>query len=105
MPSNRQIKRMESTTKSPIFAHFSETQSGVSTIKAYKVEQKFISQMKSNIDENLTCAYSNSVCNRWLALRLELLGNLITIFAATFAIYARNTLSAGLAGTTESTQT
>ena len=40
----------------------------------------------------------NSILLRWLALRLEILGNLITILAALFAILSRNTLSAGLAG-------
>ncbi len=54
--------------------------------------------MQAHIDDNLVCSYANSVANRWLALRLGLLGNLITIFAALFAISARETLSAGLAG-------
>jgi ATP-binding cassette, subfamily C (CFTR/MRP), member 1 len=38
------------------------------------------------------------IFSRWLALRLELLGNLITILAALFAIISRDTLTAGKAG-------
>ena len=89
---------MLATTKSPIFSHFAESQSGITTIRAYKVQEKFVQIMKNHIDENLICSYANLVSSRWLALCLELIGNFITIFAAFFAIYARDTLSAGLAG-------
>jgi len=41
VPSNRQIKRLQSVTKSPVFSHFSETQSGVATIRAYQLQAKF----------------------------------------------------------------
>ena len=98
MPSNRQLKRLQSASKSPIFSHFSETQTGIITIRAYGAQNRFVKIMQNQIDENLLFLYSNTVSNRWLALRLEIIGNLITIFAALFAIFSRNTLSAGLAG-------
>jgi ABC-type multidrug transport system fused ATPase/permease subunit len=103
VPSNRQLKRMQSVSKSPIFSHFSETQSGISTIRAYNLEKQFIQIMQNNIDENLVLSYTNTVSNRWLALRLEIIGSLITIFAALFAIFSRDTLTAGLAGLSIST--
>nr|QNH67882.1 ATP-binding cassette transporter subfamily C member 1 X7 [Brachionus rotundiformis] len=98
VPSNRQLKRMQAATKSPIFSHFSECQAGVSTIRAYNAQNRFIKIMQENIDEHLVHYYCNTVSNRWLALRLEILGNIITILAAFFAITSRSSLSAGLAG-------
>nr|QUF59452.1 ATP-binding cassette transporter Abcc1-7 [Brachionus angularis] len=98
VPSNRQLKRMQSASKSPIFSHFSECQAGVSTVRAYGAQGRFIKIMENNIDENLVYYYCNTASNRWLALRLEIIGNLITILAAFFAIINRDNLSAGLAG-------
>lgn len=68
----RQLKRMESASKSPIFSHFSETLSGVSTIRAYKSQNRFIHMMEKHLDENLLFYFPNNISNRWLALRLEL---------------------------------
>ena len=35
---------------------------------------------------------------RWLAVRLEFIGTLISFFAALFAVLSRDTISAGVAG-------
>lgn len=40
--SMRQLKRMDSASKSPIFSHFSESLTGVSSIRAYKVRKIII---------------------------------------------------------------
>jgi ABC-type multidrug transport system fused ATPase/permease subunit len=96
--SMRQLKRLESASKSPIFSHFSESLNGASTIRAYKVEKRFIKKFANHVDENLLYYFPNNISNRWLALRLELIGNLITVFAALFAVLAKNNISPGLVG-------
>jgi ATP-binding cassette subfamily C (CFTR/MRP) protein 1 len=68
----RQLKRMDSVSKSPMFSHFSETLTGVSTIRAYKMERSFVKTMENHVDENLLYYFPNNISNRWLALRLEL---------------------------------
>ena len=98
MASMRQLKRLDSASKSPIFSHFNETLTGVSTIRAYRAQGRFTKMMEHHVDENLKFYYPNNIANRWLALRLELLGNLITVFASLFAVLARSSISAGLAG-------
>ena len=69
--SMRQLKRMESASKSPIFSHFGETVNGVSTIRAYSAQKRFIRIMERHVDENLLYYFPNNISNRWLALRLE----------------------------------
>lgn len=68
----RQLKRMESASKSPIFSHFSETLTGVTTIRAYNAQNRFIKIMQNLVDQNLQYYFPNNISNRWLALRLEL---------------------------------
>ena len=44
------------------------------------------------------CSLFQASYFRWLALRLEFIGNLIILFAAVFAVAARDLIDAGLAG-------
>ena len=79
MSSTRQLKRLESSSKSPIFSHLSESLSGVSTIRAYKAEDRFTRMMNHHLDENLVYFYPNRSSMRWLALRLEMVSKYILI--------------------------
>ena len=96
--STRQLRRIESASSSPIFSHFTESAAGVSTIRAFKAQDRFISKMFHHLDENLIIFYPNKAANRWAALRLELVGNLMIFSAAFFAVLARSSISSGLAG-------
>merc|ERR1719244_1014198 len=73
----RQVKRMESVTRSPIYTHFGETISGASTIRAYKRAKDFIDENERRIDTNQICYYPSYVSSRWLSVRLETIGNFI----------------------------
>lgn len=96
--SSRQLKRLESISKSPIFAHFSESVNGASTIRAYAQAARFTMESQSKVDANVRCNYYNYCSNRWLAIRIETLGNIVIFFAALFAILDRQDLTPGKAG-------
>ncbi|NWU60420.1 MRP1 protein, partial [Pterocles burchelli] len=96
--TSRQLKRLESVSRSPVYSHFNETLLGVSVIRAFEEQKRFIKQNDMKVDENQKAYYPSIVANRWLAVRLEYVGNCIVLFAALFAVMARNKLSAGLVG-------
>ena len=50
--SSVELKRLESVTRSPIFQHFGETLNGVSTIRAYGDENRFIRENLRKINDN-----------------------------------------------------
>lgn len=98
--TTRQLKRLESNTRSPIYSHFSETLSGINSIRAYDCVDRFVNTSQELVDHNQSCAYPNVIANRWLSVRLEFFGNLITASAAMFSAYYKGAIGAGIAGLT-----
>ncbi|KAF1745726.1 hypothetical protein GCK72_022173 [Caenorhabditis remanei] len=98
--TSRQLKRLESASRSPIYSHFQESIQGASSIRAFGVVDKFIKQSQQRVDDHLVAYYPSIVANRWLAVRLEMVGNMIVLSAAGAAVYFRDSpgLSAGLVG-------
>ncbi|XP_061766165.1 canalicular multispecific organic anion transporter 1 [Nerophis ophidion] len=96
--TSRQLRRLDSVSRSPIYSHFGETVSGLSVIRAYGHQERFLQHNENTIDENLKSVYPWIVSNRWLAIRLEFLGNLVVFFAALLAVISRDTLDSGLVG-------
>uniref|UniRef100_A0A3B4F4P8 Multidrug resistance-associated protein 1 n=1 Tax=Pundamilia nyererei TaxID=303518 RepID=A0A3B4F4P8_9CICH len=96
--SSRQLKRLESVSRSPIYTHFNETLLGTSVIRAFSEQERFIHESDQRVDHNQKAYYPSIVANRWLAIRLEFVGNCIVSFAALFAVVARQSLSPGIMG-------
>jgi len=98
IPSSRQLKRIESSLRSPVFSHFSESLDGVASIRAFGQQSQFLAENADRVRRNMRAYYLNVSSNRWLAVRLETLGSGIVTSAGLFAVLARDTLSAGVAG-------
>ncbi|MCI4394913.1 hypothetical protein PGIGA_G00174300 [Pangasianodon gigas] len=96
--TSRQLRRLDSVSRSPIYSHFGETVAGLSVIRAYRHQERFLEHNKVTIDNNLKSIYPWIVSNRWLAIRLEFLGNLVVFFSALFAVISRDSLDSGLVG-------
>ncbi|XP_068632707.1 multidrug resistance-associated protein 1 isoform X1 [Battus philenor] len=96
--TSRQLKRLESVSRSPIYSHFGESITGATTIRAYGVAHRFVEESERGVDHNQSCFYPSCIANRWLAVRLEMIGNLIIFFAALFAVLDRESTNPGLVG-------
>uniref|UniRef100_A0A5B6ZBR8 ABC-type xenobiotic transporter n=1 Tax=Davidia involucrata TaxID=16924 RepID=A0A5B6ZBR8_DAVIN len=82
----REIKRLDSITRSPVYAQFGEALNGLSTIRAYKAYDRMTNINGKSMDNNIRFTLVNMSSNRWLAIRLETVGGLMIWLTATFAV-------------------
>lgn len=99
-PVARDVKRLEAISRSPVYAHFSETLGGLGTIRAFDRVKVFELSNGAKMNFNIQVWYCVKAAERWLAVRLELLGSSITLLASLLAVFQAQdgAISAGLAG-------
>ncbi|KAL8420183.1 hypothetical protein RB594_003095 [Gaeumannomyces avenae] len=85
--TSRELKRLDSISRSPIYAHFQESLGGISTIRAYRHQPRFELESQWRVDANLRAYFPSISANRWLAIRLEFIGALVIFSAAGFAVF------------------
>lgn len=96
--SSRDLKRLESVQRSPLYQHFGETLSGIVTIRAYGDAPRFIRDNQNRVDTHNRPFIYLWAANRWLALRVDFTGALVAFFAGAFVILNMSTIDAGSAG-------
>ena len=96
--SSRDLKRIESVQKAPLFQQFGETLSGITTIRAYGDEQRFIRDNYTRINTHNRPYIYLWAANRWLALRVDWAGAFVSFFAGVFIMANANKIDAGAAG-------
>ncbi|KAG0053496.1 hypothetical protein BGZ83_000977 [Gryganskiella cystojenkinii] len=94
--SSRELKRLDSAARSPMYAHFSETLSGLVTIRAYSEVDRFAVQATTMLDRSLQTSYLASTTNRWLAIMLDMMSVVVLCMISLLAILQRNSVSAGV---------
>ena len=83
----REVKRLDSITRSPVYAQFGEALNGLATIRAYKASDRMATVNGHTMDKNVRFTLVNMSSNRWLAIRLEFLGGLMIWLTATLAVF------------------
>ncbi|KAF2484582.1 bile acid-transporting ATPase [Neohortaea acidophila] len=96
--SSRDLKRLESVQRSPLYQQFGEALTGVTTIRAYGDDRRFIRENLNRVNvHNRPYLYLWSA-NRWLAFRVDLVGALVAFFAGAFVVIGAGTVDPGAAG-------
>jgi len=85
-PASRDLKRIGSVTLSPIYSHFSETLSGVTTVRAMAAVPRFVRENEELVESSLRTTYSGQAASQWLELRLQLLGCAVVAGVAIIAV-------------------
>ncbi|KAJ3119795.1 hypothetical protein HK098_005128, partial [Nowakowskiella sp. JEL0407] len=101
----RQLKRMDSISRSPIYALFTETLTGSPTIRAYDQESRFSKEEEKRVDENNKYFYYMFAATAWLSLNLNIMASFVVfftgigiIFTATKFVLEEPIIDAGLSG-------
>ncbi|KAL5351830.1 Transporter of the ATP-binding cassette (ABC) [Pseudogymnoascus australis] len=96
--SSRDLKRLESVQRSPLFQQFGETLTGITTIRAYGDEKRFIRDNTARVDTYNRPFIFLWAANRWLSFRIDVVGDLVALFAGMFVIFSIGSIDAGSAG-------
>eukprot|EP00796_Vickermania_ingenoplastis_P006504 gene6504-4686_t len=80
--ANREIRRLTSVMKSPVFALLSEVLNGAATITAYDVSRDVMQVTLRRLDIVFSCGNLENVSNRWLGVRIEFLSNVVVTSSA-----------------------
>lgn len=84
--SAREVKRLDSMLRSLLYAHFSETFTGLPIIRSYGEMKRFVGSNRYYIDLEDRSLYPVIANQRWLAVRLEFMGAMLTFLVALLAV-------------------
>ncbi|KAF7348327.1 ATP-binding cassette transporter [Mycena sanguinolenta] len=79
------VKRLMSNARAPVLAHFGATIAGL--VRAFGAQSKFAAESVSRIDRYTRAARNFYNLNRWISIRIDLLGSIFSASLATYLIY------------------
>ncbi|CAM9614599.1 unnamed protein product, partial [Phaeothamnion confervicola] len=96
---SRELKRLDSVSKSPIYAHFTESVAGVSTVRAFGAQERFVAESSRRVDRCNRAHFNLWVSNRWFNIRIQAIGALVSGLSGAFLVWwGKDHLSPALAG-------
>uniref|UniRef100_A0A4W5PGR2 Multidrug resistance-associated protein 4 n=1 Tax=Hucho hucho TaxID=62062 RepID=A0A4W5PGR2_9TELE len=98
LQTSRDIKRLESTTRSPVFSHLSSSLQGLWTIRAFKAQQRFQQAFDAHQDLHSEAWFLFLTTSRWFALRLDGICSIFVTITTFGCLFLRDDLKAGSVG-------
>ncbi|XP_074520424.1 ATP-binding cassette sub-family C member 4 [Halichoeres trimaculatus] len=98
LQTSRDIKRLESTTRSPVFSHLSSSLQGLWTIRAFGAEERFQKAFDAHQDLHSGAWFLFLTTSRWFALRLDGMCSIFVTITTFGCLLLRHQLDAGSVG-------
>jgi len=93
------VRRLLSSSRSPVFSHFGDTMDGLAVIRARNgMPQIFCHQLAENIRPYARAEEATYNLNRWVAIRVDFLTALVMMSAGIIAVWKADALKAGQVG-------
>lgn len=96
--TSRHIKRLEGTTRSPVFSHLSASLQGLHTIRAFGVQDKFKEEFDNHQNLHTEAWFLFLATSRWFAIRLDWMCVIFVTAVAMLCVALSDTLDAGRVG-------
>ncbi|XP_041837771.1 ATP-binding cassette sub-family C member 10-like, partial [Melanotaenia boesemani] len=98
--TSRELKRLCSLTLSPVYSHFSETLTGLGTIRASGHAARFEDENARRLEQNQRCLFLSNAAMQWLDIRLQLIGVAVVTGLGVIAIiqHQYSSVDPGLVG-------
>ena len=89
LASSRDLKRIESVQRSPLYTLLGETLSGTVTLRAYGDTDRVVRECMRLLDNSTRAFLCLWYENRWVSVRVNTMGALVTLITAVLLLYAR----------------
>jgi ATP-binding cassette subfamily C (CFTR/MRP) protein 4 len=94
LATSRDLKRIEGTSRSPVFACLSSTLASLPTVRAYNLQELSLATFIDVQNKNTACLVAFKSCERWFGVRLDLI--VFVLSAAAITMTACLTIPLGL---------
>ncbi|ODQ79186.1 hypothetical protein BABINDRAFT_162228 [Babjeviella inositovora NRRL Y-12698] len=98
-PQAFDVKRLESVSRSHTYGHFNETLNGLTTVKSFRGEARFMHRHEQLLEQVNSAALTSIATQRWLSVRLDLIAAVTSFLINMLCIsgvFSINAASAGL---------
>ncbi|MCO5581607.1 hypothetical protein L7F22_035495 [Adiantum nelumboides] len=95
---SRELKRLEGISRSPLYAHFTQTLQGITSVRAYGTQTLTHDIFSSLIDANHRSYILFVHMSHWIGIRLDFATSLCITLASLLVVVLRHSITPGLAG-------
>ena len=103
--ANADFQRIEGVERSRVFAHFQTVLFGVSTIRTFRQNERFVHKMEDALDRSNLAAMYSVWANYWLCIRVCIVTSVVTLVVCVVGIILRDRMDAALLGAALSSAT
>ncbi|KAI8066830.1 P-loop containing nucleoside triphosphate hydrolase protein [Gongronella butleri] len=96
--TSRELQRLTSVCRSPVYVQFGECINGVATIRAFGCQTRFIQENHEKIDTKNRPFYLLWAATRWLNWRVYIAGASVCFCVGMALVFSKNVIDPGLAG-------
>ncbi|KAF4833996.1 ABC transporter atnG [Colletotrichum tropicale] len=98
LQTSRQVRLLGIEAKAPLYTHFSESVTGVATIRAFGWQEQYQGRNYKHVDESQRPSYTQGCIQAWLTFVLNLIVAVLAVILVVIVVTWHHKFSAGSVG-------